>query len=65
MKVLEVQQRYIKLKNGPKYTDIPLYTLRELIWSGRLPFIKFGKAIYLDRLDLDEFMLKNKRREKN
>ena len=65
MKVLEVQQRYIKLKNVPKYTDIPLYTLRELIWRGQLAYIRFGKAIYLDMQDLAEFMLKHKRKEKN
>ena len=60
-KVICIKQRYFKLKEAVKYCSIALYTLRELIWKGELPFIQFGKNIYLDKKDIDKYMKKRKK----
>jgi len=33
-----------------------VWFVRTLIWEGRIPFLKLGKRLLLDRSDLDAFV---------
>jgi excisionase family DNA binding protein len=34
--------------------------MRELVWGGKIPFVKDGRKFYFDIEDLDEYIEKNK-----
>ena len=38
------------------------WALREMIWAGKLPYVKDGKRILLDIRDMDEWIEQNKTR---
>jgi len=33
---------------------------RSQIWDGQLPFVQVGRKMFIDRLDIEDFILKNK-----
>ncbi len=57
-----LDKRLYTLKEGAHYLGRPVWSVRELIWAGKLPIVRQdgGRKIYLDRLDLDRFIEKNK-----
>ncbi len=38
------------------YLGIPVYSVRGLIWSGALPYVRIGRRQYLDLKDVDRFI---------
>ncbi len=56
--------RLLPLKGGAEYLGLTLWALRERIWAGQIPFVRFpgGRKMYLDRRDLDEFIERNKQK---
>jgi excisionase family DNA binding protein len=68
-------QRYKEARRNPKGPAKRLYSiseaafylgrsvdsLRELIWAGKVPYIKDGKRIYLDVRDIDAYIERTKR----
>jgi excisionase family DNA binding protein len=55
-------KRLYDIKEGAFYLGRSVDSLRELLWAGKLPFIKDGKRIYLDRADMDAYIDRNKTR---
>ncbi len=55
-------KRLYTLKEAAVYLGRSVWSMRDLIWSGRLPVVKEngGRKIYLDILDLEDFIEKNK-----
>jgi excisionase family DNA binding protein len=55
-------KRLYTLKESAKYLGRSEWGMRELIWSGSIPVVRpdGGRKIYLDILDLDTFITKNK-----
>jgi len=51
------------LKAAAEYIGLTLWGLRERIWSGQLPVIRFpgGRKMYIDRQDIDQFIERNKK----
>ena len=57
-------KRLYTLKDAAVYLGRPLWSVRELIWSGRLPYIQDKRKMYVDLYDLENYVEDNKQREK-
>jgi hypothetical protein len=55
--------RLLTLKKAADYLGMSIWALRERVWAGSIPVIQFpgGRKIWIDALDLDSFIEKNKR----
>lgn len=56
----KIDVRYMSKKDTCTYMDIAYLTLEKWIQEG-LPTIKIGQKVYIDRHDLDKFLLAHKR----
>ena len=55
-----VRQRLYDLKASAQYLGRPVWGVRELIWAGKLPYIQEGRKQYIDIVDLDQYIERNK-----
>ena len=55
--------RLMTIKQASQFLGITTWALRERIWAGQLPVVTFpgGKKQYIDRIDLEGFIQRNKR----
>ena len=53
-------KRLYSVKEASIYLGRSECAVREMIWAGKLPFIKDGRRILLDIKDMDEWIEKNK-----
>lgn len=58
-----VPRRLLTLPEAAHYLGCTLWSVRELIWKGQLPYTRFGKRFQVDRRDLDELVDREKRSE--
>ena len=56
------QKRLYSVKEASVYLGRSVCALREMIWGGKLPYIKDGRRVLLDIYDIDEWIKKNKTR---
>jgi excisionase family DNA binding protein len=54
--------RLMPLKMAAEKLGLTLWALRERIWAGDIPVVRFpgGRKMYVDRDDIDKFIKKNK-----
>ena len=54
--------RLLTIKQASKYLGLTVWAIRERIWSGQIPAVRFpgGRKLYLDREDLDRFIDQSK-----
>jgi hypothetical protein len=57
-----ISKRLYTIEEAGVYLGSTAWGIRELIWSGKVPYVRAGKKIYLDILYLDEFIEKHKTR---
>lgn len=57
-----MSKRLYTLKEAAIYLGRPVFSLRTLIWNGKLPVIQDGRKYYIDIYDLDEFIQSEKKR---
>ena len=48
--------RGLSLKQAASYSGLALWTLRTLVWDGRLPAVKIGRRLVILRDTLDSFL---------
>ena len=53
-------KRLYTIPEGAYYLGRTVYALRELLWAGRLPYVKDGKRIYVDVADMDGYIDRSK-----
>ena len=58
------KQRLYSVKDAAVYLGRTAWGVRELIWSGELPVLQSGRGNkqYIDVLDMDDYIDKNKAR---
>ena len=61
--ILIPRKRLYSLKEAGEYLGRPVWGIRELIWSGKIPVIQDGRKMYLDINDLDAYIDRFKRTE--
>jgi excisionase family DNA binding protein len=57
-----IPKRLYSIKEASVYLGRSVWAVREMLWAGKLPFIRDGKRILLDVRDIDEWIDKNKTR---
>jgi excisionase family DNA binding protein len=55
-------KRLYSIKEASVYLGRSECAVREMIWAGKLPYVKDGKRILLDIYDMDKWIEKNKTR---
>jgi excisionase family DNA binding protein len=55
-------KRLYSIKEAALYLGRSDWAVREMIWAGKIPYVKDGKRILLDIYDMDEWIEKNKTR---
>ena len=48
------QKRLYSIKEASVYLGRSVWAVREMIWAGKLPYVKADRRIFLDIYDLDE-----------
>jgi len=46
------------------YLGMPVYSVREMLWRGDVPYVRIGRRQYVDLRDLDAFIEQAKVRER-
>ena len=56
--------RLLPLKGAADYLGLTVWAMRERIWSGDIPVIRFpgGRKMFIDTKDLEDFIERNKTR---
>jgi excisionase family DNA binding protein len=55
-----LKKRLYSIAETAEYLGRSVWSVRELIWNGKLPCVKVGRRIHLDILDLDQWIDRNK-----
>jgi len=55
-----MHKRLYTLPEAAKYLGRTLWSMRELVWAGKIPIVKDGKRIFIDFNDLESYISKNK-----
>ena len=54
------KKRLFTIKEVAEYLGRIVWSIRELIWAGKLPSVKAGRRVHLDIIDLDQWIDRNK-----
>jgi len=46
----------LTLKEAADYLALSIWTVRELVWKGRLPAVRLTRRLHFDRRDLDRLI---------
>jgi len=52
--------RLLTLKEAAAFLGVGIWTMRDLVWSGTVPLVRFRRRMYFDVLDLDQLIEHNK-----
>ena len=55
-----MKKRLYSISEAATYLGRSVWSVRELIWGGKLPCVKVGRRIHLDIIDLNEWIERNK-----
>ena len=53
-------KRLYTLNEAAHYLGRTLWSMRELVWAGKIPIVRDGKRIFVDIADLDSYVTKKK-----
>jgi excisionase family DNA binding protein len=56
----KIIKRLYSIKEASVYLGRSVWALREMLWAGKLPYIKDGKRILLDINDMNNWIEQNK-----
>ena len=56
----KVQPRLLSLEQAGQYLGRSRQAVEHMVRSGRLPAVKADRRVFLDRADLDEWIIENK-----
>lgn len=55
-----LNKRLYSIKEAAEYLGRTVWAVREMLWAGKIPYIKDGRRILLDITDMDSWIDKNK-----
>lgn len=56
----QIQKRLYSVNEASVYLGRTVWAVREMLWAGKIPFIKDGRRILLDIKDMDNWIEINK-----
>ncbi len=57
------ERRLLSQQDAACYLGISYWTIRDLVFRRELPFVKIGRRILVDRVDLDAYLDRSKIRQ--
>lgn len=60
MKPNTSEPRLLSQQDAASYLGISYWTIRDLVFRRELPFVKIGRRILVDRIDLDAYLDRSK-----
>ena len=60
MKHIVVEPRLLSQHEAARYLGISYWTVRDLVFRRHIPFVKIGRRVLVDRLDLDAYLDRSK-----
>ena len=60
MKPNTSEPRLFSQQDAASYLGISYWTIRDLVFRHELPFVKIGRRILVDRIDLDAYLDRSK-----
>lgn len=54
------QKRLYSIKEASFYLGRSVWAVREMLWAGKMPYVKDGRRILLDINDMESWIDKNK-----
>jgi excisionase family DNA binding protein len=60
-----IPKRLYSLKEASTYLGRSVWALREMLWAGKMPYVRDGRRILLDIEDMDAWIEKNKEHDPN
>lgn len=58
----KLDKRLYNLKEAAVYLGRTVGAVREMLWAGKMPYVRDGRRILLDIKDMDEWIEKSKTR---
>ena len=55
-----INKRLYSIKEASFYLGRSIWAIREMVWAGKLPYVKDGRRILLDIHDMESWIEKNK-----
>jgi len=55
-----LKKRLYSISEAAEYLGRSVWSVRELIWHGKLPSVKADRRVHLDIIDLDQWIERNK-----
>ena len=55
-----MQKRLYSIKEGAIYLGRSVWAVREMLWAGKMPYVKDGKRILIDIQDMDAWIDQSK-----
>jgi excisionase family DNA binding protein len=55
-----LNKRLYSIKEASEYLGRSIWAVREMLWAGKLPYIKDGRRILLDIHDMEKWIESNK-----
>jgi len=55
-----IEPRLLSQHEAARYLGISYWTVRDLMFRREIPFVKIGRRILADRLDLDSYLNRSK-----
>lgn len=56
--------RLLTTEDASEYLTVSVRTMKKLLSDGLLPFVKIGRVTRIDARDLDEYLSRNRRRNR-
>ena len=56
----KTEKRLYNIEEASVYLGRSVWALREMLWAGKIPFVKDGRRILLDIRDMEIWIEKNK-----
>ena len=56
----KLNKRLYSIKEAAIYLGRSVWAVREMLWAGKIPYIKDGRRILLDIADMDAWIQKNR-----
>lgn len=56
----KVEKRLYSIKDASVYLGRSVWSVREMIWAGKIRYIKDGRRIFLDIHDMEAWVERNK-----
>jgi len=58
----DLSKRLFSIKEDAVYLGRSVWAIREMLWAGKMPYVKDGKRILLDIQDMNEWIDRSKTR---